>query len=128
MPLGQNDLPLTFGGPSNYRTEILTFEEVGFHRTYHAILGRPCYAKFMAIPNYTYLKLMMPSLHKVAAIGKDITEGAPDVKRATGSFEPVENVKEVLIDPDNSTNKMVRIGTVLSLKLEGALIDFLYVN
>ncbi|XP_066323236.1 uncharacterized protein [Miscanthus floridulus] len=28
--------------------------------SYHAILGRPCYAKFMAIPNYTYLKLKMP--------------------------------------------------------------------
>ena len=22
-------------------------------------MGRPCYAKFMAIPNYTYLKLKM---------------------------------------------------------------------
>jgi hypothetical protein len=32
---------------------------VRFHETYHAILGRPCYVKFMAIPNYTYLKLKM---------------------------------------------------------------------
>ena len=39
--------------------ETLTFEVVGFHGTYHAILRRPCYAKFMAIPNYTYLKLKM---------------------------------------------------------------------
>ena len=39
MPLGQIDLPITFGGPSNYRTETLTFEVVGFHGTYHAILG-----------------------------------------------------------------------------------------
>ena len=39
MPLGQIDLPITFGGPSNYRTEILTFEVVVFHKTYHAILG-----------------------------------------------------------------------------------------
>ena len=34
MPLGQIDLPVTFGGPSNYRTETLTFEVVGFHGTY----------------------------------------------------------------------------------------------
>ena len=47
--LGQIDLSVTFGNPSNYRTEILTFEVVGFHGTYHAILGRPCYTKFMAI-------------------------------------------------------------------------------
>ena len=60
MPLGQIDLSVTFGSPSNYRTEALTFEVVGFHGTYHAILGRPCYAKFMAVPNYTYLKLKMP--------------------------------------------------------------------
>ena len=37
--------------------EILTFEVVGIPETFHAILGRSCYAKFMAIPNYTYLKL-----------------------------------------------------------------------
>ena len=60
MPLGQIDLPITFGGPSIYRTETLTFEVVGFHGTYHAILGWPCYVKFMAISNYTYLKLKMP--------------------------------------------------------------------
>ena len=39
MPLGQINLSITFGSPSNYRTEILTFEVVGFHRTYQAILG-----------------------------------------------------------------------------------------
>ena len=55
MPLGQIDLPITFGDPTNYRTETITFEVVKFHRTYHAILGRPCYMKFMAVPNYTYL-------------------------------------------------------------------------
>ena len=55
VPLGQIDLPITFGNPANYRTETLTFEVVGFHGTYHAILGRPCYAKFIAVPNYTYL-------------------------------------------------------------------------
>ena len=40
-------------------TETLTFEVVGFHGTYHTILGQPCYTKFMAIPNYTYLKMKM---------------------------------------------------------------------
>jgi hypothetical protein len=43
----------------NFRTETLTFEVVGFSGTYHAILGRPAYAKYMAMPNYTYLKLMI---------------------------------------------------------------------
>jgi hypothetical protein len=38
-PLGQINLPITFGNKTNFRTEILTFEVVGFHGTYHAILG-----------------------------------------------------------------------------------------
>jgi hypothetical protein len=38
-PLGQIDLPVTFGDKSNFRTKTLTFEVVGFHETYHAILG-----------------------------------------------------------------------------------------
>ena len=61
VPLGQIDLPITFGEQFNYRNETLTFEVVGFPGTFHAILGQPCYAKFMVVPNYTYLKLKMPS-------------------------------------------------------------------
>jgi len=50
-------------------TETLTFEVVGFPPVYHAILGRPCYAKFMAVPNYTYLKLKMLGPCDVITIG-----------------------------------------------------------
>jgi hypothetical protein len=53
QPLGQLDLPVCFGTPSNFRRETLTFEVVGFRGTYHVVLGRPCYAKFMVVPNYT---------------------------------------------------------------------------
>ena len=42
---------------------------VGFPETFHAILGRPCYAKFMAVRNYTYLKLKMSGPHGVITIG-----------------------------------------------------------
>ena len=59
-PFGQIDLPVMFSSRANFRLEVLTFEVVDFLGSYHAILGRPCYAKFMAIPNYTYLKLKMP--------------------------------------------------------------------
>ena len=40
-----------------------------FLGSYHAILGRPCYAKFMVIPNYTYLKLKMPGLNNIITVG-----------------------------------------------------------
>ena len=144
MPYGQIDLPITFRDPSNYRTEILTFEVVRFHGTYHAILGRPCYTKFMAVPNYIYLKLKMlgpcgvitigtsfqrtyecdvecyehaaaiVASKELATIGKEVTKEAPDPKQSAGSFEPAEGTKEVFIDPSVSKGKVVRIGTTLS--------------
>ena len=124
--------------------EILTFEVVGFHETYHAILGRPCYAKFMAVPNYTYLKLKMSGPHGVITIGtsfqrayecevkcyghtsaviaskelaalrEEVIEELPDAKRSSGSFESAEGPKEVLLDPSNFEGKKVCIGTTLS--------------
>ena len=48
--------------------EVLTFEVVDFLGSYHAILGRPCYVRFMAIPNYTYLKLKMPGPNGVITV------------------------------------------------------------
>jgi hypothetical protein len=60
VPLGQINILVTLGDDENFCKEMLTFEVVGFPRTYHAILRRPAYAKFMAVPNYTYLKLKMP--------------------------------------------------------------------
>jgi hypothetical protein len=68
VPLGQIDLPVTFSDEGNFRKETLTFEVVGFPRMYHAILGRPAYAKFMEVPNYTYLKLKMPGPKGVITI------------------------------------------------------------
>ena len=67
-PLGQIDLPITFGSRANFHSEVLTFTVVDFLGSYHAILGRPCYAKFMAIPNYTYLKLKMPGPNSVITV------------------------------------------------------------
>ena len=116
---------------------------VGFPGTFHAILGHPWYAKFMAIPNHTYLKLKMPGPHGVIFIDtsfrrtyeceveccghatavvaseelatlREVVEEAPDVKKSSGSFESVEGPKEVLLDPNNSEGKKVRIGSALS--------------
>jgi hypothetical protein len=53
----------------NFCTEILTFEVVRFSGTYHAILGRLAYAKFMAVPNYTYQKLKISGTKGIITIG-----------------------------------------------------------
>jgi hypothetical protein len=54
-PIGRVCLLVTFGTKENIRTEYLTFEVADFRSYYHAILGRPMLAKFMAIPHHTYL-------------------------------------------------------------------------
>jgi hypothetical protein len=146
LPLGQIDLSVFFGTPSNFRKETLTFEVVGFRGTYHAVLGRPCYAKFMAVPNYTYLKLKMPSPKGIITVGSTyrhayecdmecveyaeaivesealivdlnyLSKEAPDAKRHAGNFESAEAVKSVPLDPSNDAGKKVRIGSELDPK------------
>ena len=38
-PLGQIDLPITFGDRANFRSKVLTFDVVDFLGSYHTILG-----------------------------------------------------------------------------------------
>jgi hypothetical protein len=72
IPLGQVNLPVMFGGRANFCMKTLTFKIADFPSTYYAILGRPFYAKFMVVPNYTYLKLNMPRPHGIITIGGDL--------------------------------------------------------
>ena len=72
LPVGRIDLPVCFGTAANFRKETITFDVVGFRGTYHAIIGRLGYAKFMAIPNYTYLKLKMPGPKGVITVSSSI--------------------------------------------------------
>jgi hypothetical protein len=102
------------------------------------VLGRLCYAKFMAIPNYTYLKLKMPGPKGVITVGPTyrhtyecdvecveyaealvesealiadmdcLSKEAPDAKRHADNFEPAEAVKSVSLDPNNDAGKKVR--------------------
>jgi hypothetical protein len=73
IPLGSVVLPVTFGETrENYRTEYIKFEVVDFETSYHAILGRPAIAKFMAVPHYTYLVLKMPSPAGVLSLQGDL--------------------------------------------------------
>jgi hypothetical protein len=146
QPLGQLDLPVCFETPSNFRKETLTFELVGFRGTYYAVLGRPCYAKFMAVPNYTYLKLKMSGPKGVITIGstyqhayecdvecveyaealaesetliadlESLSREVPDAKHHTGNFEPAEAVKSVPLDPSNDASKQIRIDSELDPK------------
>jgi hypothetical protein len=145
-PVGRIDLPVCFGTRTNFRKETLTFEVVRFRGTYHAILGHPCYARFMAVPNYTYLKLKMLGPNGVITIGPSyehayecdvecvehgeaILESATlaadldglaneilDPKCHAGSFEPAEDVKLVSLDPADPKGKTLSISATLDPK------------
>jgi hypothetical protein len=68
VPLGCIQLSVTFVRSDYFRKKTLTFEVVNFLSIYHTLLGRPCFTKFMAIPNYTYLKLKMPNSNGVITV------------------------------------------------------------
>jgi hypothetical protein len=71
-PIGCVCLPVTFGTEENFRTEYLTFEVADFRSSYHAIFGRPMLAKFMAIPNHTYLIMKMSAPYGILSVLGDI--------------------------------------------------------
>jgi hypothetical protein len=109
-------------------------------------LGRPCYAKFMAVPNYTYLKLKMSGPNGTITVGSTyrhayecdverveyaeaiaesealitdldcLSKEAPDAKRHTDNFKPAEAVKTVTLDPSNYACKHVRVNSELDPK------------
>jgi len=146
LSVGRIDLPVCFGTAANFRKEILTFEVVGFRGTYHAIIRHPGYAKFMAIPNYTYRKQKMPGPKGVITVissyehayecdvkcveyGEAVESSveltlklealaaeAPEPKRHAGSFEPAEGTKKIPLDHNNSDGKVLTISADLDPK------------
>jgi hypothetical protein len=123
QPLGQIDLPVWFGTPSNFRKEMLTF---------------------MAVPNYTYLKMKMPGPNGVITVGSSIehtfdcdvecvehaealaldealvttlemmvNEDLDSTAKHAGSFEAAEQTKEVPLDPAAPDGKALRVSSTL---------------
>jgi hypothetical protein len=67
-PLGRIALDVCFGNRQNYRREKLDFEVMDWPSQYHAILRRPTFSRFMAVPHYTYLVLKMPGLRGIITV------------------------------------------------------------
>jgi hypothetical protein len=66
--LGKVQLEVLFGKKGNSRCEPIWFEVVDISSPYHALLGRPALAKFMAVPHYAYLKMKLPGPRGVITI------------------------------------------------------------
>jgi hypothetical protein len=72
-PRGKVELDVCFGDSGNFRRERLEFEVMDWPSQYQAILGRPVFTRFMAVPHYAYLTLKIP--------------GSKGVIKVKGSFE-----------------------------------------
>jgi hypothetical protein len=64
----RHDHSVCHGDQVHYCKETLSFEVIDFEGPYHAILKRPSYTKFMAIPSYAYLKLKISGPRGVITI------------------------------------------------------------
>jgi len=81
-PIGSVTLPITLGTEQNFRTEYNKFKVADFESSYHAILGRPALAKFMAVPYYIYLLLKMPGNSGVLSLRGDLLKSFESDKEA----------------------------------------------
>jgi len=99
--LGQITLPVQFGIVDHFRTEYVNFFVVDFDTAYHAILGRPALAKFMAMPHYVYLVLKIPTEQGVLTLRANVST-ACDCEREglpiTDAMDPSARMEACITD------------------------------
>ena len=107
-PIGRVRLSVAFGTAQNYRSESLVFEVVKLKSPYHALFGRPAYARFMARPCYVYLKLKMPgpkgpiTIDGDRRIAKECEEGDAAYAEVACAVEELKNHR-ANVDPADMT-------------------------
>jgi hypothetical protein len=80
-PVGTISLPVTFGMEDNFRTENVQFEVAEVNLPFNAIIGRPALYRFMAVANYGYLVLKMPTPAGVLTVQSDRASAVMAVDR-----------------------------------------------
>ena len=70
-PISKTQIDVLFGEKNHFCREPVWFEVVDLESPYHALLGRPALAKFMAVPHYAYLKMKMPSTKGILTVVRD---------------------------------------------------------
>jgi hypothetical protein len=89
-PMGKIRMYVMFGNRDNCRVENLRFEVVDLDSPYHALMGRPALAKFMATMHVTYLKMKIPGPRGVITI-------IGDYKRSMACASAGSNLAKTLI-------------------------------
>ena len=106
--VGKIALEVAFGEDRDFRVVTLTFEVVKIKSPYHALFGRPAYAKFMARPCYVYLQRKMPghkgtiTVHNNRKIALECEEGDAAYAESVCATEELKFYKDN-VDPTDMT-------------------------
>ena len=98
-PIGKTQIDVLFRDKNHFRREPVWFEVVDLESPYHALLGRPALAKFMAVPQYAYLKMKMPSSKGILTVAGDYKKSSVCVAESSRLAESlVIAVEKRLLD------------------------------
>ena len=103
---GSVTLEVVFGSPDNFQSEELIFDLVPFCSGYHALLGRTAFARFNAVPHYSYLKLKMPRPRGVITVNGNTERSLRTVEHTTALAAEAqssllrESTSSAIKDPD----------------------------
>jgi hypothetical protein len=93
-PMGRVQLEVLFGKKGNSRREPIWFEVVDISSPYHALLGRPALAKFIAVPHYAYLKMKLPGPRGVVTVSRCFKKSLACAKASSRLAEALVITKE----------------------------------
>ena len=103
--LGIIELEVVFGNRRNFARHILEFEVLDWQSQYHAILGRPTFAQFMAVPHYAYLKLKMTGSTSVLTINGSFAKSDQcdrDFHKVSDTFGAEQELNEIAMATEKS--------------------------
>src|SRR4051812_6520656 len=103
--LGVIKLEVIFGSRHNFARQTLEFEVLDWQSQYHAILGRPTFAQFMAVPHYAYLKIKMPGSTGVITVNGSFTMSDQCHRyfhKVSDTFGSEQELKEIAMATDRS--------------------------
>jgi hypothetical protein len=93
-PMGRVQLEVLFGKKGNSRCEPIWFEVVDISSPYHAQLGRPALAKFMAVPHYAYMKMKLPGPRGVIIVSGSFKKSLACTKESSQLAETLVIAEE----------------------------------
>ena len=109
-PMGKVRVDVLLGTKENCRVENLLFEVVDLVSPYHALLGRPALAKFMASTHVGYLKMKLPGPNGIITI-------VGNYKRSMECASAGSNLAESLVIAEEKKRMQVAVALAQSAQL-----------